>query len=661
MVPGHPDRLAVGADRVLDGAVLLLATWTVVYHLSLLLDVGSDVALLVEVGVLVSIGVVSRLGPWRPSHLNLRSVVEVRGTLATSLEPTRRRAGGLTIAAALVAAVAMALDAPWAFVWVSWLVAGAAGVLAVWPAAPTGSPVVPPGGREGWFVLACAMGLGAFSTVTQRPNPDDLYYVNLSQWVAEHGSFPVRDTIFADLTYPMSNWPPLASYDGLTGALAHILGLRAGDVVYVVVPPVTTALAVLALWRLLRAWRVRHVALAVGFGLLFLLVDGTSSYGPPGNLFLTRLWQGKVILLCLLVPTLLTYALEYVERPTRRGVLRLLTGGAAAVACSTTAIFLVPVLALAGAAPLVRRAPRGVVLGFSAMAAYPLAAGAATLVLGGRSADDFADRRQYRFDPHWFGHAVFLTDLLALVAVLAVLVGCLLVPHPAARLTTAILATAAGVTFIPGFTRLAYDVVGLGPTLWRVTWGCTVAALVGAAVSAWWTRAPSARVATAGVAVLALALGAFGRPIWLSDTSTALVAPPHWQRSAEARRIIDWILDTNGPGRRVLAPDGLAVSLAVTTTDVKSVAPRDYYLSYLRDEPGFRYDERLLLVDLVNVAPGRLDELDEVGEDVGGALRDLDVGIACVYRDDVVAVATLRAAGLTPALTTPSYVCLNAG
>jgi hypothetical protein len=658
MVPARTDRLAAGADRVLDGAVLLLATWTVVYHLSLLLGVGSDVALLVELGVLVSIGVVARVIPRRPPYPAHRSVVEVREAPATSLEPTRRRPVALTLAAALVAAVAMALDVPWGFVWVSWLVAGVAGVLAVWPAAPTEPPAVPSGGREGWFVLACAVGLAAFSTVTLRPNPDDLYYVNLSQWVAEHGSFPVRDTIFADLTYPMSNWPPLASYDGLAGALAHVLGLRAGDIVYVVVPPVATVLAVLALWRLLRAWRVRHVALAVGFGLLFLLVDGTSSYGPPGNLFLTRLWQGKVILLCLLVPTLLTYALQYVERPTRRGVLRLLTGGAAAVACSTTAIFLVPVLALAGAAPLVRRAPRHAVQGFAAMAAYPVAAGAATLALGGRSADDFADRRQYRFDPDWFGHAVFLTDLLALVAVLAVLVGCLLVPHPAARLTTAILVTATGVTFVPGFTRLAYDVVGLGPTLWRITWGCTVAALVGAGVSAWWTRAPSPRVATAGAAVLALALGTFGRPIWLSDTSTELVAPPHWQRSAEARRVVAWIIDTNGPGRRVVAPDGLAVSLAVTTTDVKAVAPRDYYLSYLRDEPGFRYEQRLLLVDLVNLAPGRLDE---VGQDVAAALRDLDVGIACVYRDDVVAAARLRAAGLTPALTTPSYICLNAG
>jgi hypothetical protein len=634
--------MAARTDRLLDAVIVLLATWTVVYHVSLLLGLPSNVALVIEVLLLAL------------------SLVAVRRSATPPVEegrpgPSRdRRATVVLVVAASVAAVAMALDLPWLVVWVSWLVAGLAGVLAVRRAglSAPGTRDDSPGRGETSFAVACAVGLATFATVTLRPNPDDLYYVNLAQWVAEHGDFPVRDTIFADLVYPMSNWPPLASYDGLVGALAHLLGLRAGDVEYVVVPPIMTALAVLALWRLLRAWRVRHVALALGFGLLFLLVDGTSSYGPPGNLFLTRLWQGKVILLCLVVPTLLTYALRYVERPSRRGAIRLVTGGAAAVACSTTAIFLVPLLALAGSAPLARRAPRQALVGFATMAAYPLAAGVTTLVLGGRSADDFAERRQYRFDPDWFGHAVFLTDLLALVAVLAVLLGCLLVPHPAARLTSALLVTATGITFVPGFTRLAYDLVGLGPTLWRVTWGCTVAALVGAAVSALWERAPTPKVAAVGGAVLAVALAAFGKPIWLSDTSTDLVAPFHWQRSADSRDVVAWILARDDPGL-VLAPDGLAITLAVTSTDVKTVAPRDYYLTYLRDEPGFRFQDRLRLVDFANREPGRSDHL-------ATALGALDVGVACVYLSDTDGFTALLAAGFRPALTSRAYRCLTA-
>jgi hypothetical protein len=155
-----------------------------------------------------------------------------------------------------------------------------------------------------------------------------------------------------------------------------------------------------------------------------------------------------------------------------------------------------------------------------------------------------------------------------------------------------------------------------------------------------------------GTAVLALALATFGRPIWLPDTSTALVAPFHWQRSADAREVVAWMIDRDRPDQRVLAPDGLAITVAVTTTEVKTVAPRDYYLSYLRDEPGFRFEDRLLLTDFVNEEPDRR-------EDVRPSLQALDVGVACVYRTDLRAVAVLRAAGYEPAITSDSYACLT--
>ena len=73
---------------------------------------------------------------------------------------------------------------------------------------------------------------------------------------------------------------------------------------------------------------------------------------------------------------------------------------------TTSAIFLTPVIALAGAAPLIRRSPGRAALGFAAMAAYPLGAGVVTKAVGGRSADSF-DRRTERFDPSTFGPATY--------------------------------------------------------------------------------------------------------------------------------------------------------------------------------------------------------------------------------------------------------------
>jgi hypothetical protein len=650
----HPTgRLAGRVDRVLDAVVVLLATWTVVYHVALLVGIGSTTALVLEALALV--------GAW----FGLRLLNGSRERRESAHPPVRLPTGvavRVTLVAAVLAAVATAVSLPWVFVWVPWLTAAVAGTWAtaqawsgrqVAPAAHS-TDDAPEDAAGGWFAIGCAVVLAVFATVTLRPNPDDLFYVNLSQWIAEHGEFPLRDTLFSNLDYPMANWPPLASYDALTGAVAHLFGIPAGDVVYVAVPPLATALAVLALWRLLRAWRVRYTVVAQAAALVFLLVDGTVSYGTPGNLFLTRLWQGKVILLCVVVPMLLVYLVRYVDRPSRHGVVWLALGGVAAVACSTTALFLVPVIAVAGALPLVLRgAVRSGVIGFVALAAYPLVGGVVTLAMGGRSADDFGARRQYRFDPSWFGHEVFLTNVLAFVGVLAVLVGCLLMPHPAARLTTAVLAASVGVVFIPGVTRAAYHVIGLGPTLWRLTWSCTIAALVGVLAAYLWSKAPTPAIARIGAAVAAVVLIVTGAPIWASDTSTRLAMPPHWQRGDSSRAMAAWAIDRAGPGGLVLAPDDLAITIAVTTTDVKTVAPRDYYMSYLKDEPGFQYDDRLRLVHFVNRAEGRR-------EDIGPALSSLGVDIACVYRDDLRAMALLKASGYRVARKSPTYACFTA-
>lgn len=652
--------MAPAADSVLDVVTVGLATWTVAYHVCLVLRLGVSWAVLLT---LVA------AGGW----LTLRDVLASDPQDEASYDPADSQALVdvrspwvlVTLGAAAVASLAMALDAPWALVWVPWLVAAAAGtgwaVLGPRQRSARAPAAEPAPVEPAWtplVVLAWAAGLAVMSLWVLRPNPDDLFYVNLSQWVAAHGTFPVRDTLFANLTYPMSNWPPVASYDGLVGAGAHLTGSQAGSVEYVVVPPVVTVLSVIALWRLLRAWRVRHIAAVLSVALTFLLFDGTSSYGPPGNLFVTRLWQGKVILLCLVVPLLLVHALAYVERPTRLRLLWLFTTGAAAVALSTTAIFLVPVIALAAIAPLAIGSSalgswRPALAGFGALAAYPLAAGVVTILLGGRSADDFGARRQFRFDGVFIGHEIFLTGLLAVVGVLAVLVGMLLVPHPSARVTTGLLVLITGIVFVPGLTRVSYDLTGLGPTLWRLSWGCTIAALVGLLVVRLATLLPRRPLRLALPVAFVVLLGAFGAPIWAESAGALWRSPLHWQRSDSSRSMAAIAIADAGPGGLILAPDSLSITVAVTTTDVMSVAPRDYYMYYLRDDPRFQYAERIELVYFVNhTTPWH-------AHDVAHDLRALGVDVACVAYPDVRRAQALRDAGFTPLATNGSYRCLH--
>lgn len=631
-------------ERVLGAAVLLLATWTPVYHLCLLLGWRVPVAAALEVLALVVVGLVLRRARRPRAAAPLAAPPLVAAPVGG-----RGAVRAVTVAAAtaaLVAAVLLAVRAPWPLVAGLWLLAAALGTLSAAlrqrrpsPRAGPAADVTSAAGAGRWpgrhrsgvvVALVWAAGLAVLSAATRWPNPDDLYYVNLSQWTAERGTFPLRDTIFSDEVFPMTSFPPVASYDGLLGAVAHLLGLPAASVVYLAVPPLATALSVLALWRLLRAWRTPLVAVALSLALVFLLWDGGPGYAAPGNLFLIRLWQGKVVLLCLLVPLLLVALLRHAERVlavgrwSRRDLAALLAGGAAAVGLSTTGIFLVPVLALGGVAPLlVARRWRAALAGFAAASAYPVAAGAVTLAVGGRSADDFAERRLFRFDPSWFGHEIFRDGVVGLVGVAAVLLGALLVPSRAGRVTTGVLALVVGVTFVPGVTSLAYDLVGLGPTLWRISWAVTVAALVGVL---------GARLAAGGrrwrlllPAGLAAALVAAGLPIWVSANGVSLDWPPQYERGEGSVLVAEDVIARADPGDTVLLPEQDAITLTVLTTQVKSVAPRDYFLDQLEDVPGFRYDQRLLLVRFANG-----EVVFRSDAEVLAALDDLDVDQVCV-------------------------------
>jgi hypothetical protein len=319
-------------------------------------------------------------------------------------------------------------------------------------------------------------------------------------------------------------------------------------------------------------------------------------------------------------------------------------------------MFLVPLVAVAGTAPLLLRAPRRALGGFVAMAAYPVATGVLTVVVGGHSADDFDSRRLYRFDPMWFGHQIFLDGVVALVAVTAVLAASLLVPHRGARLTTALLALFTGVTFVPGVTELSYDLLGLGPTLWRVSWLVTVAAAVGVLGSALasWKALRALRFVAPAALVLALVLA--GVPIWSEEAGVSLRRPPHWQRSSESVRAANLVTSELAPGDLVLAPPELAITIDVMTTRVKTVAPRKYFMDYLSSIPRFHYEERSTAMDFVDPPPGSVP----AGRDeVVRALDILDVEQVCVRADSGVALGFLRAEGFVPSVRTYRFTCVG--
>ncbi|MGH3344502.1 MAG: DUF6077 domain-containing protein [Carbonactinosporaceae bacterium] len=645
-------RVIGSLDLAVDFVVVALAAWTVIYHICLVSGLGAQWAALFEVAILPFCLWLARRVATRESGQGFPGLPALRGLRPNSL--SRVLAGVVVVAGVTGAVLFGAHLGPWWLAWSWWILAAAAatarGVLSA-GSRPAGRPAGAPGESSVFGTASAvlwALGLAVLSLFVVRVDADDAFYVHLTTWVSQRGSFPLRDTLYSELSYPALYWPPVSSFEGLLGTLARGLPISSPDLVYLIVPPVGTLLATLALWRLLRVWGVTAVGLALSLALLYLLMGG-QQHVSLGNFFLARMWQGKVLFVAVLVPLLYVYAARFADRPSRTRAAMLASAGIAGVGLTSSAAFIVPLIALAGVAPLLFRAPGRALAGFAAGAGYALGAGAVILVAGGYVPDRY---RVQQADPAWLTHYVFGDGGRAAISLLAVLVGGLLVPRAAARGIAAAAVLVTGLAFAPGVPEFIFDVTGLSKTLWRLTWVLPVAALVGVlGVAA--LRATGMRGLRFGVPVLlAGALVVTGLPLWSPANDVEITATPQWKRPQASVADAREILNRAWPGDTILAPGQLKVTLAVMSAQTQLVDVRGYYTRWLRNVPGAHPERRLYLRRFANgwLGPGQLGAVPR-------ALNVLDVEIACVRPHLAGARSLLQGAGYTPMVRTPTIRC----
>jgi hypothetical protein len=656
--------IALASDALLDFVVLAFAAWTVIYHVCLLLGVDTVWAAAAQaVALLACAWVGLRRTGGEPE--------------AAPVAATPLRSHGLTVPlvvvnvlAALAAATLFAFTpAPWAAVWLLWIVAAGAAVLVAIRRTGIGGnarePAETPGDEpaQTWpatlAALVWAVGLATLSLFLVNTNADDTQYVHLSSWVAAHGEFPLRDTLFSDQAFPAIIFPPISSFEALAGTVARGTGIPVPDLLYLVVTPVASALSVLALWRLLRTWSVRMVGVALSVALVFLLMDA-HGHRTLGNLFISRIWQGKIVFLAVLVPLLFVALAEYSQRPSRRRLLAPAAAGVAAVGLSSTGVFLVPVIAAGCLAPLALRSLRQAAAGFLATAGYPLGAGVVTLAVGGRNAEVYTEADLV---PGRLVHLVFGDGLFALVGVTAVLVGPILVRRTEAAGMTAATALLVGCLYAPLVPVLLFRLTGLGQVQWRWTWAVPTAALVGlaAAHAAARIRAPALRALP--VVLVGAALVAWGTPLWSSAAEATLASAPAWKRPQASIEAARDILAHARPGEVILAPRSISQTILVMSGTAVVVAPRVFYTRALGDVPGGHPRPRLVLqafserglAPADTVPGGRVDATR-----VARALGVVRVDIACIRPGKPRAREVLVEAGYSPAVTSENVVCLQA-
>ena len=630
---------------MLEAALLAYAAWTLVYHVCLIARLGVGWGLAGWAAVLVAGGV------WwaRRRGVGGRTAAGDGGDVAMAPAPVTPRAVALAGAVAAVAAAALAAfaDPPWALVWGLWLVAAGAGVAAGATAAAGAALHLRPRPRlEAAVTAGWAFAMAAGALLVRNVDGDDVYYVHLATWIGEAGRFPVRDVLFSDHVLPMLYWPPVSAFEGLAGALAWATGLDAPDVLYFAVPPVAAALAVLALRRLLGALGTPAVALALSAAVVFLLFAAQGNR-TLGSFWIGRLWQGKVVLLVVLVPLLVALLVEYAHRPSRRGLVLLAAAGVAGCGLSTSGMFVVPVVAAGCLAVLAARALRPAAKAFAATAAYPLAAGLVTLALDGRQPDVYTDDQ---VQPLRFVHFVLGDGLPLAVALVAALAGPLLVRRRLAGRMVAGVALVVGLLLAPRVPLVLFHLTGLGQVLWRLLWAIPVAALVGVLAVAPAGRRLPLPVQLAPAAVLAAALVLTGVPLWSTEAGARGFAfPPAWKRPPAELAAARAVLRHARPGDLVLVPSGVGRSLVIASGRVTVLDPRPFYTRALGGRGRREIGPRRRLGRFATLgfrAPAGTPALRREQAQVRADVRRLGVDLACVKASRVSSLGTLRAAGL---------------
>jgi hypothetical protein len=665
-------------DGLLTWAVLALAWWTALFHVATPLGWHRDVVGGLWVGglgvaLLVVVAARSTAGSSEPEHV-------------TPVRPRVGRRVGMLLAAAVAAAALSATRWPderphW---WVFWagvlaISGGAVAVVSRARPVPAGGDVGAPGDAGGEAgaadagdeargavpagrhvagpsavavaVVVSLAALAAFgSAFTQRPDADDVFLVNRSTYVAENaGPLPERDTLFSDEVFAVTRPDTVAtSFEALVGVAAAWSPVTAPTLTYLLVAPAVAALAIVALWRMLRTLGAGAPAAATVVASAFLLLDG-GNHTNFGNFHFARAWQGKVVFLIVVVPLLWHYGLRWARDGNRRDLGLLLAANVAGIGLTTTAAWVAPsvtaIVVFAGswAVGIWRRLVPGL-----AAAVPPVLAASAFAILP-RQDPSVAHRvgdaagLAFAWIPPWFTlgggidpgeewHFVFDGGVALLIPVVAALTAWAFVTDRAARLALALAPLVLfGVFYGPGTFDAIADVSGVETILWRSAWILPVPAAVGLALTAPLLLPASLRrwlLAGAVPAVVLIAMAVGSTWVLDSDNRGMRVGSIGWDVDPSDRGASDRLIALSEPGDVILAPEGIGGAIAIQTTQVRAVNPRGQYMTGRHVVPEFMADERRFTSEAVV-----LGLEDDQAADFRDAVGALEVDTACVSVD----------------------------
>jgi hypothetical protein len=651
---------------VLDGAVIAFCVWTVLYEITMATrgPASTAVSIWLPLAVLSVAACVWRVV--RAQRADAGLAAEPADRLGTG-RPGPERLRTLLAGAAVTLGVAAGAVELWQpgeqflTIWALLLPAALALLLRVAISPPR--PTVGPSPRTTTHLLAAlvVIALAFFMMFVLHGDPDDVYYVNRSVWTAQHNTFALRDTMFGPGTLPATygGGVPLASIEGLIGALARVTHVSAAAFSYLIAEPVGCLLAGWAAWRLVSEWAPRRALLVLVASFGFSLMSAT---GTVGDFSYARMWTGKVMALCIVVPLAWTYFTRVASgerRPdTAWNLTMLFACGLAFAGLTPTAVLVAPMMSAAVvlAALVTRRRVLLQLLAGVAFALAPVVAGLAVILLPGKvgGQDPQAPFPFQAFD-RVMGHDPWIVAL----AVLGLVAGPLVLAGRQARAMAAAATFVVLLVLLPGFPDLLNSLTGSGPIYYRLILVAPIATLVAMLLAVPIPRSvpePAARVAVGALVVgFACVLVLGGTSAWSSHVGGRLTTTPHLKIRPLVLHDVTRVLALH-PGSPLLLPLKDMEAVPILTTRKFAVVPRQLYLQGLPDKGG-HYQDRWTLRDFADTSNPRVLP-SQARLDL--ALEDLHVSTVCTFPSAVRRVRRVERAGYHDPRRAGRLVCFAA-
>ena len=181
--------------------------------------------------------------------------------------------------------------------------------------------------------------------ITHRPDLDDSFYINMATSALDFKNYPLLkyDLIHGIPDVPIHKWVyRLHSYELLVALLSWWTDREPIFLYHLVLPPITAVMVILAHWLVFRKYLPKTALFALVFVFVVFLTWG-DVHRTHSNFAFVRLYQGKAVAISVLIPLVVFFATEFVEKPDFRNWLLLGLTQMAAVGFTSSALVAAPV------------------------------------------------------------------------------------------------------------------------------------------------------------------------------------------------------------------------------------------------------------------------------------------------------------------------------